>query len=73
MKKKLGILVVLMCVCIKIGVAKDTTVILQNGLNDYSGCSDTYIYDGYYNNDLDSTNFGNNKDLVVFWGNNGLH
>ncbi len=69
--KKLVLTMILFLLYFHPGSARDTTVVLQNGLNEYTGCVDTYLFDGYFDNSLDSNNYKDQKDLIVFWGNNG--
>lgn len=42
------VVAVLISVLLHIGFAADSTIVLQNGLNGYMGCSDTYIRLGGY-------------------------
>lgn len=48
--------------------AKDSTIILQNGLNGYDGCEDTYAYSNYYDSDEANVNFEGETTLKVFYG-----
>lgn len=47
--------------------AYDTLIVLQNDLNGYTGCTDATIWDGYYNDSKDSTNYGNDTSLTVLF------
>ncbi len=42
--------------------AADTTIILQNGLDDYTGCEDSYVYTVY---GMGTENFGDLEELKV--------
>lgn len=54
-------------------LAQTTTLTLQNGTNGYDGCSDAHVWDGYYENSLDNENFGEEEDLIEFFGNDGSY
>jgi len=42
--------------------AADTTVVLQNGLDGYTGCKDSYVYISY---GIGTVNFGGSEELKV--------
>lgn len=47
-------------------------IVLQNGLNNYDGCEDAWVFGAYYNrNNERSKNYGSETKLAVFYGNNG--
>ena len=47
-------------------------IILQNGLNGYTGCEDAWVFGAYRdNNNEKSTNYGTEAKISVFYGNNG--
>jgi hypothetical protein len=51
-------------ICITI-YAKDTTIILQNGLNGYFGCIDSYVYRTNYAPDSAMLNYGNAPEILI--------
>ncbi len=51
--------------------AETVTVELQNGLDEYTGCDDAWLHDGYYNSSNDNQNFGDDDELAVYYGNDG--
>ncbi len=65
LKKAYPFYLSLLFLCVLSIQAKDTLITLQNDLNDYSGCVDATIYDGYYDNSKDSINFGDDSSLTV--------
>ena len=46
-------------------------VILQNGLNGYTGCEDAWVFGAYYDRTQRDKNFGNDSKLTVFYGRDG--
>lgn len=48
--------------------AGDTTIILQNGLNGYTGCEDATVYNDYYDTSVAHVNFGGSETLKVLYG-----
>lgn len=69
LKKKLFFLLFLFLIATSLQ-AKDTLITLQNN-DDYSGCIDATIYDGYYDSSLDSVNYGDDSTLTVLFYNFG--
>lgn len=53
--------------------AQTTTLTLQNGNSGYNGCSDAHIWDGYHNSSLNNENYGDEEDLIEFFGNDGSY
>ena len=51
--------------------AATDSVVLQNGLNEYTGCADAWLHDGYYSSSNDNDNHGDDDELVVYYGNDG--
>ena len=47
---------------LQVAAAGDTTVILQNGLGDYDGCKDSYVYVTY---GVGTENYGDLDELKV--------
>ena len=72
MKGVIMLPVTLLVLMFSLSFSKDTTVILQNGLGQYDGCEDTWVFYAYYNkNNERSKNYGNETKLSIFYGNNG--
>jgi hypothetical protein len=71
--KGFGVLpVILLFLFFSMSFSEEVTVTLQNGLNNYDGCEDSWVFGAYYNNnDERSKNYGNETKLSVFYGNNG--
>ncbi len=51
--------------------AETDSVVLQNGLNEYNGCIDAWLHDGYYSSSNDNMNHGDDDELIVYYGNDG--
>ena len=57
---------------IQVAFSDEVTVTLQNGLDDYTGCEDAWVFGAYYNysNQRDK-NYGTETKKSVFWMNDG--
>ncbi len=52
----------ILIVTFQIAAMGDTTVVLQNGLGDYDGCEDSYVYVSY---GVGTENYGDLDELKV--------
>ncbi len=52
----------ILVLALQIAAAGDTTVILQNGLGNYDGCQDSYVYTSY---GVGVENYGGLDELKV--------
>lgn len=61
--KKIFVLVLFFC--INIAKAEDVTVVLQNGLNGYNGCFDSYLCRDNGDSSSFTKNFGNDTNIIT--------
>lgn len=61
--RKLLLPVIFLFICIV--NAEDVTKVLQNGLNGYAGCVDSYLYRSGLDSSTFTQNFGNEEYIIT--------
>ena len=65
MKKHIIFLFALVVILSGVGVGRSDTITLQQGLNGYSGCQDSFINTGEYGEDSAGVCYGLNRFLIL--------